>query len=177
MKYILLILLTLTFSCTGNIEKKSFNTDESFYLKWNESTENEGGKCCADSIMNPLIQKKIKGLFRYRSKLFEILTIENRSRKSYYIEEHFSEGNEFSIHSMTVYLNGKGKTAKVNYKGEVSIDTVYYQQKRDFEFNSNCCPFTQEEFNTYEGYIPLKCVTVVNFDNKEPFFKVTLSTK
>jgi len=177
MKYIFLLIVTFTFSCKKDIDKKSFITNESFYLKWDESSLNEIGNCCPDSCLNNFIQTKVKSLFHYRQKLFTSLIVDRNLRDSCVIVEHVSPGNQFAVHMMTIYLGEKGTVGRVNYKGEVTIDTVYYGQKGTFEYNSNCCPFTQEEFKTYEGYIPLKCVTVVNFDHKKPFFKVTLSTK
>ncbi|MCB9310009.1 MAG: hypothetical protein H6567_08130 [Lewinellaceae bacterium] len=172
-------LLFIFFSCDFTTGKNNFNPDASFYKSWNENTKFEIQSCCTDEELKPYLEDDVKRMFRSRAMLFESLMKELPQEKNYSVEESYSEGNEFCIHQMIVSTSEYGKRASMNYKEEIEIDTAKLKLLPFIQtnFSKSCCPFTREEFEIFDGYIPLKCITLINL-NKVPIeFKIQLSIK
>lgn len=168
-------LLFIFFSCDFSTRENNFIPDTSFYNSWNENTRNEAQVCCKSEELKPYLEDKVKRLFRYRSKLFENIIKELPREKNYLVEEYYTEGNEFSVHRMIVSSRKFGKEASINYKGEIKIDTVKLKPIMQDYYSRNCCPYTKEELENYDGHLPLKCVTSIGVKKESHEFRTQLS--
>ncbi len=115
-------LLFIFFSCDFFTRENNFIPDIWFYNTWNENTRNEVQTCCKSEELKSYLEDRVKRLFRYRAKLFEIIIKELPYEKNYFIEEYYSEGNDFSVHRMIVSTSKFGMEASINYKGKIKIE-------------------------------------------------------
>ena len=170
-------MLLIFFSCDFSTDENSFIPNTSFYNTWNENTKVELKSCCTDEKLQPYLEGDLKRMFRSRTKLFNSLMAELPREGKYLVEELFSKSSEASVHRMIVSTSEFGKEARINYKGEIKIDTAKLKPSPLIQASSskNCCPYTREEFEKHDGYLPLKCITFIEV-NKEPTdFKIQLS--
>lgn len=169
-------MLFVFFSCDFSTRENRFIPNTSFYNTWNESTKVELRSCCADEELKSYLDNDLKRMFRFRTILFDSLIEELPKEGKYVIEELFSKSSEASIHRMIVSTKEFGKEASINYKGEIKIDTVKLKPLPLIQANpSNCCPYTIEEFEKYDGYLLLKCMTFLEVKKEPNEFKIQLS--
>jgi hypothetical protein len=162
-------------ACGYQANENASTVDDDFYNTWNTETTNTVLKCCKNDSSFNYIQDDFKKLFRQRRLLFDTLMSNLRVKGDCYVQEHFSEGSEFAVHKMTVYLNGRGQEAWVNYKGEVTVGGREFRQaEKYFEKVEDCCPFSYQEYKVHDGFIPITCETLVTLNAGNPNFKVSL---
>jgi len=172
-----LCLFLFFYSCHSRDNRFQFVADEGFYDKWNAETRNEFTICCKKDSAAQYVSQYFRKSLRHRRALYATLLLSIKTVEatdSIFVQEDYIEESEQHTYNMTVFVNKKGREARIYFRCEMTVDEKLYDQPKDFEKVSDCCLFSHDEYKSIIGNVPVTCETIITFDKAEPRFEVSL---